>query len=162
LVTSLARPGGNVTGLSLQSSDLAGKRLELLRELVPARRLAIMLNIGNPNNRVEMVEVQAAAGILGIDAVTSEIRQEEDIVPAFEALKGRAEALYVCANPLMTSDRFRINTSFRWPIGSCARFAGIFRFAAAASRLLDTVVIWRQRPARRADGRNDAADDRGF
>jgi hypothetical protein len=71
--------------------------------------LAIKLNIGNPSNMVEMGEVQAAAGIPGIDAVTSEIRQEEDIVPAFEALKGRAEALYVCANPLMNSDRFRIN-----------------------------------------------------
>ena len=112
LVTSLARPGGNVTGLSLQSSDLAGKRLEFLREVVPAlRRLAIMANVGNPSNVVEMGEVQAAASTLGIHAATSEIRRVEDIAPAFEALKGRADALYVCANPLMNTNRVRINTS---------------------------------------------------
>jgi putative tryptophan/tyrosine transport system substrate-binding protein len=111
LVTSLARPGGNVTGLSLQSSDLAGKRLELLREVVPAlRRLAIMANVGNPSNIVEMGEVQAAASTLDIHAATSEIRRVEDIAPAFEALKGRADALYVCANPLMNTNRVRINT----------------------------------------------------
>jgi putative ABC transport system substrate-binding protein len=111
LVTSLARPGGNVTGLSLQSSDLAGKRLELLREVVPAlRRLVIMANIGNPSNMVEMGEVQAAASTLGIHAATSEIRRVEDIAPAFEALKSRSDALYVCANPLMNTNRVRINT----------------------------------------------------
>jgi putative tryptophan/tyrosine transport system substrate-binding protein len=111
LVTSLARPGGNVTGLSLQSSDLAGKRLQLLREVVPALcGLAIMANIGNPSNIVEMGEVQAAASTLGIHAVTSEIRRVEDIAPAFEALKGHVDALYVCANPLMNTNRFRINT----------------------------------------------------
>jgi putative tryptophan/tyrosine transport system substrate-binding protein len=112
LVTSLARPGGNVTGLSLQSSDLAGKRLEFLREVVPAlRRLAIMANVGNPSNVVEMGEVQAAASTLGIHAATSEIRRVEDIAPAFEALQGRADALYVCANPLMNTNRVHINTS---------------------------------------------------
>jgi putative tryptophan/tyrosine transport system substrate-binding protein len=111
LVASLARPGGNVTGLSLQSSDLAGKRLELLREVVHGLgRLAIMANIGNRSNIVEMGEVQAAASTLGIQAVTSEIRRVEDIAPAFEALKGRADALYVCANPLMNTNRVRINT----------------------------------------------------
>jgi putative tryptophan/tyrosine transport system substrate-binding protein len=111
LVTSLARPGGNVTGLSLQSSDLTGKRLELLREVVPVlRRLAIMANIGNRSNIVEMGEVQAAASTLGIHSITSEIRRVEDIAPTFEALKGRADALYVCANPLMNTNRVRINT----------------------------------------------------
>jgi putative ABC transport system substrate-binding protein len=62
LVASVARPGGNVTGLSNQSADLAGKRLELLREFVPGlRRLAIMADIGNPSTVLEMGEVQAAA-----------------------------------------------------------------------------------------------------
>jgi putative tryptophan/tyrosine transport system substrate-binding protein len=111
LVTSLARPGGNVTGLSLQSSDLAGKRLELFRQVVPAlRRLAIMANVGNSSNMVEMGEVQAAASTLGIHAVISEIRRVEDIASAFEALKDREDALYICANPLMNTNRIRINT----------------------------------------------------
>ena len=97
LVASLARPGGNVTGLSIQPTDLAGKRLELLREVVPGlRRLAIMANVGNPAAVLEMGEVQAAARTLGLEVAPLEIRRAEDIAPAFEALKGRADALYVC------------------------------------------------------------------
>ena len=111
LVASLARPGGNVTGLSIQSTDLAGKRLELLREVVPGlRRLAIMANVGYPAAVLEMGEVQAAARTLGLDVATPEIRRAEDIAPAFEALKGRADALYVAADPLVTTNRVRINT----------------------------------------------------
>ena len=98
LVASLARPGGNVTGLSNQTADLAGKRLELLREVVPGlRRLAVLANVSNPVTEVEMGEVQAAARTLGLDVVTLEIRRAEDIAPAFETLKGRAHALYVLA-----------------------------------------------------------------
>ena len=111
LVESLARPGGNVTGLSLQSSDLAGKRLELLREVVPGlRRLAIMANAGYPAAELEMGEVQGTARTLGLDVITLEIRRAEDIAPAFEALKGRADALYVCSDPLLGTNRIRINT----------------------------------------------------
>jgi len=111
LVTSLARPGGNVTGLSVQFTDLAGKRLELLREVVPGlRRLAIIANIGYPSAVLEMDEAQAAARALGLEVATSEIRRAEDIAPAFEALKGRAEALYIAADPLVTTNRIRINT----------------------------------------------------
>ena len=100
LVASLARPGGNVTGLSIQAADLAGKRLELLREVVPGlRRLAIMANVGNPVAVLEMSEVQAAARTLGLEVITLEIRRAEDIAPAFEALKGRADALYVVCRP---------------------------------------------------------------
>jgi ABC-type uncharacterized transport system substrate-binding protein len=110
LVTSLARPGGNVTGLSLQSADLAGKRLGLLREAVPGRRrVAIMGNIGNPFSVLEIGEAQAAARTLGLDVPTFEIRRAEEIAPAFEALKGRAEALYVCSDPLVVAHRIRIN-----------------------------------------------------
>ena len=111
LVASLARPGGNVTGLSVQMTDLAGKRLELLREVVPGlRRLAIMVNPGASAAILEINEAQAAAKMLGLDIAAFEIRRAEDIVPAFEALKGRAEALYVVADPLITSNRLRINT----------------------------------------------------
>jgi putative ABC transport system substrate-binding protein len=111
LVTSLARPGGNLTGLSIQATDLAGKRLELLREVVPGlRRLAIMANPGAPPAVLEMAEVQTTARALGLEVVASEIRRPEDIAPAFEAFKGRAEALYVCNDPLVTTNRTRINT----------------------------------------------------
>ena len=111
LVASLARPGGNVTGLSMQSADLAGKRLALLREVVPGlRRLAIMANVDYPFAVLEMDEVQAAARTLGLDVATFEIRRAEDIAPAFEALKGRAEALYVVGDALVITHRIRINT----------------------------------------------------
>jgi putative tryptophan/tyrosine transport system substrate-binding protein len=107
LVASLPRPGGNVTGLSNQSADLAGKRVEHLREVVPGlRRLAVLANVSNPVSGVEMGEVQA----LGLDVVTLEIRRGEDIAPAFETLKGRAQALYVAGDPLMITNRVRINT----------------------------------------------------
>jgi putative ABC transport system substrate-binding protein len=111
LVASMARPGGNVTGLSVQQGELGGKRLELLREIVPTvRRLAIMCNVDNTSVVLEMREAQAAARTLGLDVVTSEIHRGEDIVPAFEALKGSADALYVCNDPLVNNNRIRINT----------------------------------------------------
>ena len=111
LVASLARPGGNVTGLSLQATDLAGKRLGLLREVIPGlRRLAIMANADAPPAVLEMVEVQATARALGLEVSTHEIRRPEDIAPALESLNGRAEALYVCNDPLVTTNRIRINT----------------------------------------------------
>jgi putative tryptophan/tyrosine transport system substrate-binding protein len=110
LVASLARPGGNVTGLSIQQTDVAAKRLELLREVVPGlQRLAIWANAGSPSNVVEMAEVAATARTLGLEVATPEIRRAEDIAFVFEALKGRAEALYVCADPLATTNRTRIN-----------------------------------------------------
>jgi putative tryptophan/tyrosine transport system substrate-binding protein len=110
LVANLARPGGNVTGLSLQQIDLAAKRLELVRELVPGlRRLAIMAHIGSPGAVSEMREVQAAAHALGLQVATSEIQRAEDIASAFDALKGHADALYGCADPLLTTNRIRLN-----------------------------------------------------
>ncbi len=110
LVASLARPGGNVTGLSNQATDTAGKRLELLREAVPGlRRLAILANVSSPQGVLEMREVQAAARTLGLEVATSEIRRAEDIAPAFDALKGRADALDVVADPLVTNNRIPIS-----------------------------------------------------
>ena len=111
LVASLARPGGNVTGLSNQISDTGGKKLELLREAVPdLRRLAIIANVGNPASVLDMGEAQATARALGLEVTTSEIRRAEDISPAFDALKGRADALYVCVDPLVNTHRIRVNT----------------------------------------------------
>jgi putative tryptophan/tyrosine transport system substrate-binding protein len=111
LVASLARPGGNVTGLSLQFTDTVGKRLELLREVIPdLRRLAVIGNASYPAAVVEMGEVQTAASTLGHDATRLEIRRAEDIAPAVEGIKGGADALYVAADPLATSNRMRIGT----------------------------------------------------
>jgi len=110
LVASLARPGGNVTGLANQLSDTVGKKLEVLREVVPdLRRLAIIANVGNPAAVLEMGEAQAAARKLGLEVTTPEIRRAEDIAPAFDALKDRADALYICPDPLMNTNRTRIN-----------------------------------------------------
>jgi putative tryptophan/tyrosine transport system substrate-binding protein len=111
LVASLARPGGNVTGLSIQQTDIAAKKLELLREVVPSLgRLAVLANVAGPSVVLDMREVQATARTLGLEVITLEIRQGEDIVPAFEALNGRAEALYVVIDPLVNIHRIRINT----------------------------------------------------
>jgi putative ABC transport system substrate-binding protein len=111
LVASLARPGGNVTGLSIQQADLAGKRIELLREVVPAiRRLAILANVGNSGAALDMSEAQTAASKLGVQVVTSAIQRAEDIALAFEAIEGRADALYVCGDSLQSTYRLRINT----------------------------------------------------
>jgi putative ABC transport system substrate-binding protein len=111
LVASLARPGANVTGLSNQLPDAAGKRLEFLREIVPnLRRLAILTNIASPIGAVETAQLQAAARIVGLEILPLEIRRAEDIAPRLEALKGGADALYVVSEPLMSSSRVRINT----------------------------------------------------
>ena len=111
LVASLARPSGNVTGLSMQQPDLASKRLELLREVVPGlRRLTILANVGYPSAVVEMGEVQAAVRTLGFEATTLEIRRAEEIAPAFEGLGGGADALYVCSEPLVNTNRIRVIT----------------------------------------------------
>ena len=111
LVATLARPGGNVTGLATLGADLAGKRLELLREVVPGlRRLAIMGNVANAFTVLELHELQGAAHTLGLEVATLEIRRAQDIAPAFEALKSRADALYVCPEGLASTNRIRINT----------------------------------------------------
>jgi putative tryptophan/tyrosine transport system substrate-binding protein len=111
VVASLARPGGNVTGLSLLAPDLASKRVELLREVLPGlRRLAIIANVDNSSAVLEMGEVQATARTLGLDVNLLEIRRAEDIASAFDLLKDRADALYVCVDALVVTNRNRINT----------------------------------------------------
>jgi putative ABC transport system substrate-binding protein len=111
LVESLSRPGGNITGLSNQSADSAGKRLELLREVLPnLRRLAIIANVGYPESVLEMAEVEKLARNLGMQVAKLEIRRAEDIGPAFDALKGQADALFVVADGLVATNHTRINT----------------------------------------------------
>jgi len=110
LVTSLSRPGGNVTGLSQLAADLGGKRLDILRDVVPSlRRLAILYNAGNAATSAERAQVEQAARTLSLEVLNSEIRRAEDIAPAIEALKGRVDAIYVQADPLMNTNRTGIS-----------------------------------------------------
>jgi putative ABC transport system substrate-binding protein len=111
LVESLARPGGNATGLSIQSSDLAGKRLELLREVTPGlRRLAILTNVDYAGAVLETGEVLDAAHTLGLEVVILEIRRAEDIAPALEKLRGRAQGLYLPSEAIVFTNRALIAT----------------------------------------------------
>jgi putative ABC transport system substrate-binding protein len=111
LVASMARPGGNITGLTQQASELGGKRLDLLREIVPGlSRVAVVFNAANPATASEVREVRAAARTLGLEIVAIEIRRDEDIAPAFESIKGKAEALYVITDPVMIVNQVQINS----------------------------------------------------
>jgi putative tryptophan/tyrosine transport system substrate-binding protein len=111
LVASLSRPGGNVTGISVQQAESAGKRVELLREVVPRlQRLAIMSDGGYSAAMLESNAAQEAARTLGLEVMAHEIGHAEDIASAFEALNGGADALYVVGDTLTYVNRFRINT----------------------------------------------------
>jgi putative tryptophan/tyrosine transport system substrate-binding protein len=111
LVSSLARPGGNVTGMSIQQPDLVGKRLELLREVIPQlRRLAIMANANYAPPMLEAERVRATAHALDLEAARLEIWRSEEIAPAFEAISGKADALYVVSDALIAANRTLIVT----------------------------------------------------
>jgi putative tryptophan/tyrosine transport system substrate-binding protein len=109
LVASLARPGGNAAGLSYLGPDLAAKRLELSRELiVHFARLAVMVNRGAPGAMLEMREMLKAADTIGLYAAPFEIQHRDDIAPTFEAIRDHTDALYVCADPLVNTNRLLI------------------------------------------------------
>jgi putative tryptophan/tyrosine transport system substrate-binding protein len=112
LVASLAHPGGNATGLSIQSTDLAGKRLELLRQAVPSvRRVAILTNVNYPAAVIETAGVQEAAHTLGVEVEKLEIRRADDIGRAFNTFKGRVQGLYLPSDALVYTNRVQIVTS---------------------------------------------------
>jgi putative tryptophan/tyrosine transport system substrate-binding protein len=109
LVASLARPGGNVTGFSTQHTEMQSKRLQILREVVPnLRRLAIMGNIGTAGAVVAMRELREMAPTLGLSVTVSEVRQSEDLAPAFQTLKGHVDALLLYPDFLFNKNRNRI------------------------------------------------------
>ncbi len=111
IVASLARPGGNITGLSSEAPDAAGKKLELLREVVPRlHRLATLADVNNPYATIDVSKIEQSARALGIEVATFEIRRSEELDSTFEMLKGHADALYVLPVPLMFTNRVRINT----------------------------------------------------
>jgi putative tryptophan/tyrosine transport system substrate-binding protein len=111
LVSSLARPGGNITGLSSQASEIAGKRLEILRQALPGlRRLATISDIGNPWAALEVSQIKDAARILGIEVTTFEVGRGGEIDSVFDVMKGRTDALYVLAVPLLFANRMLIGS----------------------------------------------------
>jgi putative tryptophan/tyrosine transport system substrate-binding protein len=124
LVASLARPGGNVTGLSMQSPDLVGKRLDLLRDVAPnLRRLGILYNSASPSNSTELNEVKAAAEKVKLDPRAYEYREAADFPAAFDAMKGQVDAVYMCSNVLITTYRTRVQT-----LAMAARMPTIYDF----------------------------------
>jgi putative ABC transport system substrate-binding protein len=111
LVASLARPGGNVTGLSTLQPDLAGKRLEILREIIPGlSRLAVLANGHSPIAILNVGEVKAAAPKLGIEVNTLDVKRADDLAPAIDQLKGRTQAIYVVGDFFVFDNQVQINT----------------------------------------------------
>jgi ABC-type uncharacterized transport system substrate-binding protein len=106
-VASLARPGGNITGLTAISSDLAGKRLELVRETFPkVSRIALLLDPGDASKIVELKEIQAAAKVLGVNLQAIEVRSPSDFHSAFKAAtRERAGALLALQNAVTNTGR---------------------------------------------------------
>jgi putative ABC transport system substrate-binding protein len=111
LVSSLSRPGGNVTGLSNLQTDLGGRRLSLLREIQPnVKRVAVLGNVDSPLIALEMEAVKDEGARLGLETFNLHVAKAEEIVPAIQSLKGVADALYICSDPFLTTHRVRINT----------------------------------------------------
>jgi ABC transporter substrate binding protein len=119
IVDSLARPGHNVTGLSNQFTDAAGKRVELMREVVPGlRRLAILANVNIANAVLEIGEVQAAARTLGLEVATFEMGRAEDIVPHSPRSRSAQRQFISLANRLLPTGLG--SAPWRWTPG-CQR-----------------------------------------
>jgi putative ABC transport system substrate-binding protein len=111
MVDSLSRPGGNITGVSIQATELAGKRIELLRQILPElRRIAVIANVNYPASVLEVAEVREVARKSGSEVKLLEVRRAEDIGSAFDGLGNETQALYVCASALFNANIARINT----------------------------------------------------
>ena len=109
LVQSMARPGGNITGMSIEQPELVGKRLELLREALPQiRRLAVLADAGYAEPMLEADRAKSTAQALGIEAARLGIWGPQDIAGAFEVLRNKADALYVVSDALIAANRARI------------------------------------------------------
>jgi putative tryptophan/tyrosine transport system substrate-binding protein len=131
-VASLARPGGNVTGLSLQSSDIAPKRIEILREAIPGlSRLAVLANVEYPGAARESAAVQATANHLALAVRALDIHSANDIAPAIKSLKSNSQALYLCTDSLVVANKRNIN---------------------ALAREAEVATMWGAREYVRADG----------
>ena len=109
MLNALARPGGNVTGVSIQETELAGKRIGLLREILPGlRRIAVIANVGYPASVLEVTEIREVARKSGLEVKLLEVRRAEDIGSVFDALGNETQALYVCSSALFNANIARI------------------------------------------------------
>ena len=110
LIASLARPGENITGLTSVSRDLSGKRLELLKEIVPRFTLvSVLWNSENPDNASQLKETESAARALGVQVQPVEVRNSNDFDKAFSAItKEHAGALYAVGDSVIAANRNRI------------------------------------------------------
>ena len=109
-VASLARPGGNITGLATFAPELSGKRLELLKEIVPKlSRVAVFGTSANPGNAQSLKEIEAAAGAFKVQLQQQDVLESKDIEPAFRAAaNGRVDAVIVLVSPVLNSNRKRV------------------------------------------------------
>ena len=155
LVASLAQPGGNVTGLSVQSTGTVGKRLDLLREILPGlRRLGVWANVADPGAAAEISEIRAAATTLGLDISTLDVRSTQEIAPAFAALAPGLQALYVYGDPLASANQAQINTlalaarlPTTWPYSEPVETGGLMSYGTnfrdrfrRAAELVDKIL----------------------
>jgi len=145
LVASLARPGGNVTGLSFMSPDLAGKRLQLLKEVVPRTlRVAVLWDAANPYPARAYEETQRAAQTLGIEVQSLEVRGPDDFAGAFEAAeRQQPDALLTIGDPLTSSFRKQIadfasthRLPAMYPLREYVAAGGLMSYGANASDLV--------------------------
>ena len=140
IVASLARPGGNITGLSVRSADAAHKLVEQARDLLPnLRRLGFLLHVGNPVTKLQEEAVQATVEKLGIDVVVAEVHGAGEIASAIATLKGRVEALVVPSTPLYNVNRIEISA-----LALSARLPTIYfdRLYVEAGGLMSYGVNW--------------------
>ena len=145
LVSNLARPEANVTGLSFMSPDLAGKRLQLLEEVVPRlARVAVLWDAANPYPAVAFKETQRAAKILGIEVQSLEVRGPDDFAGAFEAMKRQQpDALFSIGDPLISDFRKQIvdfastqRLPAMYPLKEYTEAGGLMSYGASISDLV--------------------------
>jgi len=146
LALSLAHPGGNITGSSIQVEDLAPKRTALLREIVPnLRRLAVMGYSSGETLGTEMLSAKAYAATIGLDATAFPLKQSADIATAFESARGRADGLFVTSTPFTMINRaeiFRLALEARLP--SVTGAADYVASGALVSYGTDFDDVWRR------------------
>src|SRR4030095_9084697 len=154
IVANLARPGGNITGLSLLATELSAKRLELLKETLPKLvRVAILWNPNNASVALKFKETETAARMLNLQLQSLQLQRPADLEsPIQAAVNARADALVTADDQLLSAQRVQIVSlamRYRLPVAS------EFREFAAAGGLMDECRVLRVRPRRSAtDGDN--------
>jgi ABC-type uncharacterized transport system substrate-binding protein len=153
LVTSIARPGGNATGVSVYSAELGKKRLELLREIVPTNSIAFLVNPGSISTNLEVTDLQENTRSSDLQLVVLEARADSDLDRAFEeAVRRGVGALLVSADPFFTSRRdqivalaarHRLPASYPWP--QYAQAGGLLSYGTTLIWAYDQIGLYSSR-----------------